>query len=552
MASLGSLVIELSANSARLSSDLGKAVGVAERAAAGMQKAFRFAGGGLLGIAAANAARQAFEMGDQLAKAAVKASVAGEVISELAFAAKLADVDLAGLSNGLRFMQVNLSRAGTGAKETEDALRALGLTAADLKNLAPEKQFELLADRISKLKDPADRARAAVEIFGRAGSDLLPLFAQGAEGIRKAREEAQRLGQSFSTEQLQKIEAANDAVTKLKGSWGSFWVILAAKVAPTLQKVLDLLSGVEDRQSFFESILVGLAPASGSVDGFVSVVEAERKKLEAAAESLAALEQQRAVGAGGPLTRGRALGPIGYVPDPKKEAAKVKEIEQSLFEYRESVRGISLEIVEIFDDDLESVRGDFVATFGDIEDTISGTLDEVGVKAGAKFDEMSTFADQAARNMQDVFADFLFDPFSNGLKGMLKGFIDVIRRMIAEAAAAKIFEALGFGKGGGKDGGILGTIIGALIPGKAVGGPVTGGSPYIVGERGPELFVPGRSGSIVPNNKLGGGGQVVYAPVYNFSGTARELAEFRQYVDARDEAYSRNLVNELDRRYGIA
>lgn len=41
------------------------------------------------------------------------------------------------------------------------------------------------------------------------------------------------------------------------------------------------------------------------------------------------------------------------------------------------------------------------------------------------------------------------------------------------------------------------------LPGRAAGGPVSAGSPYIVGERGPELFVPGRSGSIVPNDKLG-------------------------------------------------
>jgi tape measure domain-containing protein len=46
----------------------------------------------------------------------------------------------------------------------------------------------------------------------------------------------------------------------------------------------------------------------------------------------------------------------------------------------------------------------------------------------------------------------------------------------------------------------------SLLPGRAKGGPVGGGRPYIVGERGPELFVPGRSGSIVPNNKLGSSG----------------------------------------------
>lgn len=45
---------------------------------------------------------------------------------------------------------------------------------------------------------------------------------------------------------------------------------------------------------------------------------------------------------------------------------------------------------------------------------------------------------------------------------------------------------------------------GRALPMRAAGGPVSGGSPYIVGERGPELFVPGASGSIVPNNRMGG------------------------------------------------
>jgi hypothetical protein len=40
---------------------------------------------------------------------------------------------------------------------------------------------------------------------------------------------------------------------------------------------------------------------------------------------------------------------------------------------------------------------------------------------------------------------------------------------------------------------------------RAMGGPVASGSPYVVGEKGPELFVPHASGTIVPNNKMGGG-----------------------------------------------
>jgi len=47
-----------------------------------------------------------------------------------------------------------------------------------------------------------------------------------------------------------------------------------------------------------------------------------------------------------------------------------------------------------------------------------------------------------------------------------------------------------------------------VLPGRANGGPVSSGQTYMVGERGPELFVPGRSGTIVPNDKMGGGGGV--------------------------------------------
>lgn len=50
---------------------------------------------------------------------------------------------------------------------------------------------------------------------------------------------------------------------------------------------------------------------------------------------------------------------------------------------------------------------------------------------------------------------------------------------------------------------------------RAEGGPVAGGSPYIVGEQGPELFVPKYNGSIVPNHAMGGGGGMVIHQHFN-------------------------------------
>ena len=53
----------------------------------------------------------------------------------------------------------------------------------------------------------------------------------------------------------------------------------------------------------------------------------------------------------------------------------------------------------------------------------------------------------------------------------------------------------------------LASAVGSIFAGfRAEGGPVGAGSAYMVGEKGPELFVPGSSGSIVPNGAMGGGG----------------------------------------------
>jgi phage-related minor tail protein len=54
--------------------------------------------------------------------------------------------------------------------------------------------------------------------------------------------------------------------------------------------------------------------------------------------------------------------------------------------------------------------------------------------------------------------------------------------------------------------GVTGVLQGKGFAGfMADGGPVSAGSSYVVGEQGPELFVPHASGTIVPNNKMGGG-----------------------------------------------
>lgn len=77
-------------------------------------------------------------------------------------------------------------------------------------------------------------------------------------------------------------------------------------------------------------------------------------------------------------------------------------------------------------------------------------LKEAGEEAG---DDMNEFAKQAARNMQSAFADYLYDPFDEGLEGMVRGFADAVRRMLAEALAAKALQSFFGGISGATTGG---------------------------------------------------------------------------------------------------
>ena len=147
-----------------------------------------------------------------------------------------------------------------------------------------------------------------------------------------------------------------------------------------------------------------------------------------------------------------------------------------------------------------------------------GRAEEAASKAKGGFENFSELAMEAAKRSQGAFADFLFDPFGQGLKGMLQGFADTLQRMAAEAAAAKIFESLLGGSGGGGILGGIGSAIGGFFGGgRANGGPVWAGGIFEVGEfNRPELLhvdnkqylIPGNQGQVTPMGSGTMGGSV--------------------------------------------
>ena len=490
-----------------------------ERNLRGMQKEAQSLSGSLksmagalgisLGVSTAISGIQRFvsstiELADSMGKTAEQTGLTIEEISALRFAAEQADVDFGTLQSSLTKFNRTIAEAGSGNKAAKDAFLQLGISMETVKATKSEDLFMLVAQRVSELGSETDRTKALVDVFGRSGAELAPLFSQGAEGITKAKEAAKELGVVISGEANDKVRKLGDQADLLSKKWDAFATNLLGRSAPTIIRALDVIQKQLERP-FLEQFLrnlsgvslaemgaaltgMGADAASGSTRGTINRARPSAPPT-GKLRDLAAEEESRK----------RQLATAKEAGDLQD---KLNQDERQFAEWLNgqtenyadmTIRGIEAEM------EVRRESADEWRAWTKEQEAGLGMLGELGA--------------QAARNIQDSFAQFLFDPFKGGLGGMLKGFVNTIRRMIAEVASAMLLKQF-FTWMSGLSGG-FGKIGSALLAGmgKANGGPVMGNRAYMVGERGPEMFVPSSGGSIVPNNRMGGG--VTVAPVYN-------------------------------------
>lgn len=155
--------------------------------------------------------------------------------------------------------------------------------------------------------------------------------------------------------------------------------------------------------------------------------------------------------------------------------------------------------------------------------------------------QIDQFATAAFGNLENAMVDVI-----TGSKNLSDAFRDMTNAILKDLARMLVRRAF------------LGPLLDAFLPvaGKMAGGPVSGGTPYIVGERGPELFVPNAAGTIVPNNKLTtAGGVNVVGPtttvVVQGSADQSTLRAMAQMLDQRDKRFVADVARasaELRRR----
>lgn len=272
-----------------------------------MQKvgaSFAVVGGAItaaLGVAVKSLANAA-DVADDTAK---RTGLTVEAVQELGYVAKMTGSNLATVEVALRTMQKGLTDSGTESAAFTSALETLGLSLAELRAMNPQAQFDALSQAIAGVTDPSQRAGLAMTVFGRAGTALLPMLAEGADGIAKLKDEAHKYGYVMSQEVAEAGSNFNDNLDRLKGSLGGLAQQVVAGLLPTLNSLVkcaaDVVAGIKEWINNNPNLVSTLAHVAASVGAVLTVFGA----LVAACGSWIALAP--AVGAAWTI----ATGPIG-------------------------------------------------------------------------------------------------------------------------------------------------------------------------------------------------------------------------------------------------
>jgi hypothetical protein len=540
-----------------------KAVDQTKRAFSGITKGLKTVAGAALNlktafVGVAGAAgiglliSRSLDATDALAKTATRIGTTTEALSRLHFAADISGVSTETLNMAMQRFTRRTAEAARGTGEAKDAIRELGLNANDLLRLDLDEQMIKLADAFADVQTDADKVRIAMKLFDSEGVALVQTLNAGSAGLREMFSEAELLGAVMSTDAAKGVEDTKDELTRLGTVFSGITAQVTAALAPAIggftAKLTEMIKEVAASQGGFRefarslaknvlgtllSIIRGVANMANSFITALNQINAARiefmrmfglgivGEMDAIEEAIANVEN-----ATGQMARNRS----GKLKELRAELAALQKTAEdaglaldgnmvdliNVDEFGFGVQQIlkdaiaALEIpvsLTTTDDDdpaapitklQQAYEGatEAIKEFNSANDDVRTKMKEITTTTLGQFSDALTNAAMGTGNLKDAF------------KAMIKNMVaQLIQFYIIDRLTGGIASAL-FGvkkavTGGGGGGGV------ATPAARAIGGPVQAGSPYMVGERGPEMFVPNQSGSIVPNKKMGGGVTVI-------------------------------------------
>lgn len=272
--SIADLNIALRATADKLAADINRGIKGAESSVSVKSVALGTAiGVGIVaGIGAAMAgikktigmAFEGLDRIDALDEAASKIGLTYNAMQDLKLAAVTTGASFEGMTNAIAKMQGNLSNGSA-----TEALQKLGLSAEHLRQLAPEKQFAEIAQKLSEVKNTGDKIDLTKSIFGRGGVDILNVINGGKEGMEKIAREAELFGGHLTDAQRAMATLAQGDIEKIGAGWGYVKDQIAVGAAPAILLLTQSMVKLAEEAGGIEKIFQRM---SGSLVEFAARV----------------------------------------------------------------------------------------------------------------------------------------------------------------------------------------------------------------------------------------------------------------------------------------
>ncbi len=528
--SLGRAVLEYSADTARFESDVGRAAATFNRSVGNMQRTIAGLRDAFLALSAATGigmlVKGAIDAGDQLNKLSQKVGVSVESLSGLKLGAELADVSMESFARGMKGFNTAIAEAGDASSQSAGIFRA------------PEVALRQTADAFKRMEDGAVKTALAVQLFGKSGMDMIPFLNAGSEGMDKATRQARAFGVQIGADFAAKAEQFNDNMKLIgKGAQAMGLAIAEHAVGGLAMLTANIVKATESGQKWTgwarEAAKLSLALAGGmgklpwwmgplplagnlldkqlgAAFGAFTLPEGAKNPLDTILDRIAAAknppktapnpEELACVASGGKWVGGQCQ------HGGAKGSARDAELERYLRNYRMNLDAINESLKTQGEIDEYNVR-EFEKNMAAKDAAQQAELDLLArnaLKRAQMQDEAEALANQTkktddwARQVGLTFASSFENAIvkAQGLRAVVQGLAQDLlriatRNLVTEPLGAAASAALKPITSGIAD------WFGGLF--KAEGGPVSAGQPYVVGERGPEWFVPGVSGAVVPN-----------------------------------------------------
>ena len=286
---LSSLVVDLKLETAQLRKGVDQAAAQIDK----LTKAFGAIAGAVvlkeLGGMALDAASKlgefvmrGAEAADKMGKLAQSVGVPVEALSRLDYAAGMSGVSTEQLGVALNKLNKNLAEAGAGGKHQTAMFEALGVAVKDTGGnvRSTEAVFADLADVFADMPDDASKSALAMEVFGKAGADLIPLLNEGKDGLAEMSDEADRLGVTIDAKAAKAAESFNDSIDKMHRALNGVATQAIAKVGPEFAKLADEFVNSKEFANLLESSVKGLTVTLKVLASACIIVAAQVQTLQ--------------------------------------------------------------------------------------------------------------------------------------------------------------------------------------------------------------------------------------------------------------------------------